>query len=136
MTSQELFEHVQQLARDLGVRLWVCMTCERGRWGVDGEAVEQGDDRWITISELPDTPEAYLVALHELGHHADPCWGKGLRLDREAFAWRYARVASRIPMTPDLWRMIANKLATYGIDRRFKRTEAFDSLLTEAVSHS
>jgi len=124
-TGQELLEHVQRLGRDLDVPVWTCLNCKT----VGGEAVEVDGARYITVSQIPDTVIPYQIALHELGHHADPAGFKGLRLDREAWAWRWALEHALIDLD---WTDLYTRLTSYIADRRFKRTPDFDRLVAEA----
>jgi hypothetical protein len=133
VTGQELFEHVRTLAADHDVLMWICATCQDAGEAY-GEAISLTgwDNPLVVLTQLPDTPEAYLVALHELGHHADPCWTKGLRLDREVYAWRWAIATSLIPFFAPEWTFIRDALRSYAADRRYKLTPDFECLLAEA----
>jgi hypothetical protein len=138
VTGQELLEHIQSLAEELDSPVWICLGCERGEkdpdyWYVYGEAIRFGNDNpFIVMTETPDEPIPYLIALHELGHHADQLWGKGLRLDREVFAWCWALEHSLVPTGPRAWGRIARSLRSYAQDKRYKRTDNFERLLAEA----
>lgn len=131
ITSQELLEHVRTLADDLDVYVWICVTCP----GDFGTAVLARDDiRTIMLTELPDSTTMYLIALHELGHHAEG-WSK-LKLDREAYAWRWAIEQSLIPLGQKEWARIESALSSYADDRRYKHTPAFTELWKEAEAHA
>lgn len=138
VTSQELLEHVHALAAELDVSLWACMSCPGGY----GEAVffvAPAELRIIAITALPDTVPMYLIALHELGHHADPAQfgkvGRSRALDREVFAWRWALEHSLVDPGREGWRAIRDALRSYTHDRRFKQTPAFIELLEEAETN-
>jgi hypothetical protein len=132
VTGQELYEHVQELARDLDVEVWICATAR----GWNGEARLSSDgQRIIFLSGVPDEPGMYLVALHELGHHASSMkgWRRGYRLDREAAAWQWAIENMPCEPGPDEWAFIRAGLMTYAEDGRFKQTDAFLDLLDQAT---
>jgi hypothetical protein len=130
VTGQELYEHVRELARSLDVQVWICATCDHLEGGPAGAA--EHTRHVITLSHSPDEPLAYLVALHELGHHADPRpFGKGGILSREEFAWRWALERALVPPSPEVWGRIAYHLRSYGeLRKRWPRT--FRSLLEQA----
>lgn len=133
MTGQELYEHVRELARDLDVMLWICLGGNCPPWYGGGWAtVTELGHMAVFITQVPDEPVSYFTALHELGHHADPDWGKNPKLDRETYAWRWAISQSLIEPGPEVWASILEALQTYGSDRRYRRTPAFKSLLEEA----
>lgn len=129
----DLYEHVRQLAREYDVELWVCETCPDHE--VEGEAYLNGH-RAVFLTQAPDTPEAYLVALHELGHHAAHPWGRGRVLDHEAAAWRWAIEQATIPLGPDEWRVIYQRLKSWKADRRYRQTYEYLLLLDEAASRT
>ena len=128
MTGQELFEHVRTLARDLDAKVWVCTTCP----AVDPQG-RVTDSRDVFLVLPPDEPTTYLLALHELGHLASvEGWGKVVRLQEEADAWRWALEQSLIDPPAEAWAYVAWALRSYARDRRYKRTPDFDRLLEEA----
>ena len=131
-SGQELYEHVRQLARDIGVRVWVCLGCT-GAWAFAQPAGFLGIPT-VYLAQTPDEPVPYFTALHELGHHADPDFLRRgrLRLDAEAFAWRWAVEHGLHPPGPEVWADIAEALHSYGNDRRYRRTPDFERLLEEA----
>jgi hypothetical protein len=141
MPSYELSEHVEELAREMGVVIippWVGSFDEADEFpaGAAGH-IEIGGESGppiIWVSEEPTSAEAYLVALHELGHHARPapicCGGGGPnrddsgcpscpdthggeRLNGETLAWQWAEGKSRIPITPHLRAFIERRLDSY-----------------------
>jgi len=133
MTSQELYEDVQRQATDMGVRVWISM--DPGTYAQDGEPYGEAgkdDDGWeaVWLSHPPTTSRAYLVALHELGHHATR-WGRQLLKERESLAWEWAIEHSIIPLGPDEWATVAGYLASYDSNRA-KPSERFDRLLLRA----
>ena len=121
--SPELERHVHQLAREMGVVVipswaveYVSEDCDEP-CGAAGELwAEFGQDglQMIWVSVDPVTAEAYLVALHELGHHAVPEPGPcSDELEREERAWLWAEQQSLIPITPHLRAFIERRLETY-----------------------
>lgn len=136
MTDPELYEHVRQLARDYGVRVWVAM--EPSSYAADptlpyGEAgKDEEDEPTVWLSHPPDTPLAYLVALHELGHIIAPAM-RGRVRDREAKAWRWAIEQSKLPINAVAWRWIRGYMRSY-CGPQYRASEDFDNLLEEAES--
>jgi len=132
--SADLQAHIERLAQDLDVELWLLIN---GDPDLDpyGEAVS--DPRVVKITHAPTTLAPYMVALHELGHHASHAWtGKTLpRLECEALAWNWAIENSLIE--PD-WNLIYARLAAYGrladTNRRFKRTQSFTDLIVRVAA--
>lgn len=115
--SPELGEHVEELARELGVIVlpsWAAnVECDESPCGASGEIVfeESGiADPIIWVSEEPTTAEAYLVALHELGHHVAASFDA---FTNEVLAWTWAEEHSLVPITPHLRNFIDERLETY-----------------------
>lgn len=131
ITGEELFRHIRELAEDLEAAVWVCLSC-RGDYG---EAHSGDDIRVVALTEVPDEPLMYLIALHELGHMADPRMD-ALTLDREAFAWRWAVEHSIVPVGRREWARITESLRSYARDGRFKQTPDFLELLKEAETNA
>ncbi|MCZ2111327.1 MAG: hypothetical protein LC118_17450 [Dehalococcoidia bacterium] len=129
----DYLDHVRQLAQDSGIRVWVNLdsTTEWGMSALDGDG-----DPIVFLGMMPDTLEGYLIALHELGHHHDPDWGKPTKLDREAHAWRWALKHQLLPhgwgTPPEAWEIILKHISEYVRDGRFRRTPAFENLLADA----
>jgi hypothetical protein len=117
MPSYELSEHVEELAREMGVVIippWVGSFDEADEFpaGAAGH-IEIGGESGppiIWVSEEPTSAEAYLVALHELGHHATTEDDFGTAEDN---AWWWAEGKSRIPITPHLRAFIDRRLDSY-----------------------
>lgn len=87
--------------------------------------------RLIVLSHDPgDSAEAYLVALHELGHLA--IGHKGRTLEREAAAWRWALSQTREEPGPHEWLHLYLALGSYKACARCKTSSEYDALLTEA----
>ena len=126
-------EHIRTLAADLGVTVFVCLNCEEPvQWGL--ATMGNDDEPVVFLGALPDDLGTYLVALHELGHHADPDWGRGLKLDREAYAWQWAmqQFTDAIGYHASKWvaaaDVIRHHLDLYRRDRRYRRTPTFEAL--------
>lgn len=136
VTSEELLEDIRRHATDLDVPVFVCVNCD----GLQGAAMlgnADGDpEGLIVISATPDTLPVYLIALHELGHRADPHFNRRLKLDREVFAWRWALEHALIDPGPEGWAVIRHGLESYTIDRRHRQTPAFLTLLEEARTNA
>jgi hypothetical protein len=122
--APELEEHVQQLADELGVIVipsWVgelADECDLLPCGAAGEIHFEDEHGGalpvIWVSEEPSTAEAYLVALHELGHHATPAPGPCSELiEAEERAWLWAEQHALIPITPHLRAFIEGRLDSY-----------------------
>lgn len=127
-----LAQHVRDLARALGVRVWVCATCpeEEEVWGEALQFSLEDMRPTVWVSHFPDEGEAYWTALHELGHIATD--RRAPTLSREARAWRWALEAAVIEPDQETWAVIHHALGTYRANRRFKRTDEFTSLYAEA----
>lgn len=115
----ELERHVEELARELGVIVipsWVGSLdeeCDLTPCGAAGELIfdeHGGSFPTVWVSQELTTAEPYLVALHELGHHAagslDP-------FTNEVLAWTWAEEHSLLPITPHLRAFINERLETY-----------------------
>jgi hypothetical protein len=129
-----LLEHVVELAIDMGVRVWVALECTEA-WGLAEEYDMAGARPAVWLGRLPIEPVPYFIALHELGHHADPAgWGRRakLALDREAYAWRWALAEARVPADKAVWADILDALSSYARNRRYKLTPDFNDLLEDA----
>lgn len=122
--SPLLADHVEELAQELGVIVippWVVSLSEEcdlapcGAAGFLSFADEHGGGLpVIWVSEEPHTAEPYLVALHELGHHATPEPGPcSSELEREERAWLWAEQQSVVPITPRLRAFIERRLDSY-----------------------
>jgi hypothetical protein len=117
--TAELGEHVEALAKELGVFIippWVGSFAEADEFpaGAAGH-IEMGEDLGapiIWVSEEPTTAEPYLIALHELGHHATGTQGLA-DIVGEALAWQWAEEMSLIPITPHLRAFIERRLESY-----------------------
>lgn len=128
-----MYEHVQQLARDLDVKVWVCIGCDGEPYGETVWHIEDGvvTSRLVTLTTTPDTLESYLVALHELGHIAT---GRmKYRLDSEAEAWWWALRTMQAPPALGVWAVVYDRLSSYAVDRRFKHTTEFTRLLESSA---
>lgn len=119
MPAYELGEHVEELARSLGVIVipdWAgAIHADTEIRGGAGELrLEDGEIQpVIWVSAPPDSAEAYLLALHELGHHARGI-ATGLPLSwSEEAAWDWAEAQSLIPVTPRLRDFIERRLDSY-----------------------
>ena len=126
----DYLDHIRQLAQSSGIRVWVNLdsTTEWGMSTLDGDG-----DPIVFLGMIPDTLEGYLIALHELGHHHDPDWGKPTKLDREAYAWRWALLHGPGGEVRDqVWAIVLSHIQEYARDRRFRRTPAFENLLADA----
>jgi hypothetical protein len=126
MPSYELGEHVEELARELGIIIippWVGSLAEEATdlpAGAAGEmALEDGGGfPVIWVSEEPTNARAYLVALHELGHHATagkPVMNRltGHVIEGEERAWLWAESKSLIPINAHLRTFIERRLDSY-----------------------
>lgn len=120
MPAYDLNAHVEALARELGVLIippWVGSLAEdvvdfpAGAAGFIEFEGETGSPI-IWVSEEPTTAKAYLVALHELGHHATGTGGLA-DIIGEALAWEWATTKSLIPITPRLRAFIERRLDSY-----------------------
>lgn len=144
MRKSDRRKHVLDLAEELGVDLRIedIDWCE----GTCGEAYIDGSRAWAVLSHEPgESLEAYLVALHELGHMAMDGRGKqGWRkewprpmLRAEARAWTWALAYSR-EAGPKVWKIIHKHLRSYETaaytDGRIRWCRSFEDLLkmTEA----
>lgn len=124
-------EHVRKLADEHDVLVWICENCEGEPYG---EAFERG---YIHLTQAPEhSREAYLVALHELGHFAGVIPWSGLRLDHEASAWIWAVENARLRMRPADWAVVEASLESYTKDRRYRHTELFTELLEDVRSRA
>lgn len=129
-----LAEHAASLAKQLGVDLWVCMTCATREDDVAGEANkgDSGHSLAFITRTLDDDPMAYLTALHELGHHAHAKWDRRPRQLEEYLAWAWALKHAEVELTPCVWGEIAWRIRSYTNDRRYKPIPELHSLLAEA----
>lgn len=119
-----LHSNILHLAHEHDVEVWTCQNCTDD---VYGEAIES--ERIIRVNRPINDEASYLVALHELGHHAGThSWGS-LKLDQEASAWLWAIDQSIIRLRPEDWQVILESLESYARDRRFKQTQLFTDLL-------
>jgi hypothetical protein len=127
MTGARLEAHVLELAKELKVRVKLPerepinpepggqITCFR----VTGAYAK------VYLTHRPRTPEAYLVALHELGHKH--VWNnnpgilrmsqkdRGWLYEEERLAWKWAREQSLIPIDKELDEKICARLQSYAI---------------------
>jgi hypothetical protein len=125
MSAAALGEHVEDLAAKLGVVIipsWVGSFAEADEFPAGAAGfIEIGDEQGapiIWVSEDPTSAEPYLVALHELGHHANPPLDLDgtetpSRLQAEELAWAWAEGVSVIPITPRLRKFIERRLNSY-----------------------
>lgn len=113
MTGFDLADHVTELADEMGVVIWEEWEgdCDETPCGGAG-TLTLGDDvtPMIFLSDAPVTPEAYLVALHELGHHAT--WEANEFL-RELKAWVWAIEQSLFHLNAEHRALIFRRLETY-----------------------
>lgn len=122
----ELLERVREAARELEVNVWVCLTTDDPLAGCVA-AIDDGP-AWIMLTALPTTRDGYLVAMHELGHMADPWQWRGLRLEREVRAWEWA--VARIPdLNSADRRFIVDRLYSYASNKRCRRTTYFEDFV-------
>lgn len=122
----DYLDHVRQLAHDSGVKVWASLD-GLGEWGV--ALLDGSEEPTVLLGEVPTTLEPYMIALHEIGHHIDPDWGRGLKLDREVFAWWWA---FRVSLAWD-WAVVLTHLTEYARDRRYRRTPDFEDLIQKAT---
>lgn len=123
MSDESLAAHVEELAQELGIVVipsWVGSLvddCTDLPCGAAGRMeLEDGDESFpvIWVSDDPVTAKPYLVALHELGHHATAHLATEQdELTREHLAWQWAEARSLIPITPRLGAFIARRLNSY-----------------------
>lgn len=124
MAAAALAEHAEELARDLDVIVipdWAgAIHADTELRGGAGELRLEGGDTQpvIWVSAPLDTAEPYLLALHEMGHHANPTLDaegtqEPSRLQAEELAWAWAEGMSLIPITPHLRAFIERRLDSY-----------------------
>lgn len=111
-------DHIEDLAEQLGVTIlpyggdFLTEDCVDLPCGAAGELLLLDESLPIIwISEPPVTAAAYLVALHELGHHAIPATGD--EFQRESWAWNWATTKSIIKLDETHQAFIDSRLETY-----------------------
>lgn len=114
MIGFDLADHIAELAEELGVLIWDEWEgdCEDVPCGAAGTLTLGGDTQpVILLSDPPITPESYLVALHELGHHATRDEDE---FNRELRAWLWAVEHARIDLDlAGAYDLIIRRLETY-----------------------
>lgn len=112
--------HIEGLAEQLGVTIlpyggdFLTEDCVDLPCGAAGELILHEESLPIIwVSEEPVTAEAYLVALHELGHHAPSEIQTDDLYIREQVAWSWAYLKSIIELDESHQAFIASRLETY-----------------------
>lgn len=125
-------ERVRAAAREAEINVWVSLTQQDPLGSCH---VRVNDAEWILITDIPDSRETYLVAMHEIGHAVDPFGWQGLRLDREVRAWLWA--VERIgDLTLEDRCFILARLESYAADRRYRRTPVFEDFVDRLKKES
>lgn len=111
-------EHIEALAEEFGVTIlpyggdFLTDDCVELPCGAAGELLLLDESLPIIwISEEPVNAAAYLVALHELGHHAIDATDD--EFHREAWAWTWAITRSIIELDETHQAFINSRLETY-----------------------
>ena len=99
-SSMTYQQHIDAIALKYGVEVFYCPGCKGRAWP---------KARRVRLPEIKSAV-TYAVALHELGHIIGH--QSGLRIDREAQAWRWAE-ANAIEWTETMMRKAAKCIASY-----------------------